>query len=31
MQARSLLENEEGITLVLNGDHPLFTAKPSKN
>jgi bifunctional UDP-N-acetylglucosamine pyrophosphorylase/glucosamine-1-phosphate N-acetyltransferase len=27
MQARSLLENEEGITLVLNGDHPLFTAE----
>ncbi|MGA8942989.1 MAG: bifunctional UDP-N-acetylglucosamine diphosphorylase/glucosamine-1-phosphate N-acetyltransferase GlmU [Thermoactinomyces sp.] len=27
MQARPLLEKEEGITLVLNGDHPLFTAE----
>ncbi len=27
MQARPLLENKEGITLVLNGDHPLFTAE----
>lgn len=27
MQAGPLLEKEEGITLVLNGDHPLFTAE----
>ena len=27
MQARSLLEDKEGVTLVLNGDHPLFTAE----
>lgn len=26
-QTRSLLENQAGITLVLNGDHPLFTAE----
>jgi bifunctional UDP-N-acetylglucosamine pyrophosphorylase/glucosamine-1-phosphate N-acetyltransferase len=25
MQTKSLLEKEDGITLVLNGDHPLFT------
>ncbi|AUS07534.1 bifunctional UDP-N-acetylglucosamine diphosphorylase/glucosamine-1-phosphate N-acetyltransferase GlmU [Laceyella sacchari] len=27
MQTESLLKGKEGITLVLNGDHPLFTAK----
>lgn len=27
MQAGPLLEKEDGITLVLNGDHPLFTAE----
>ncbi|SEN64203.1 bifunctional UDP-N-acetylglucosamine diphosphorylase/glucosamine-1-phosphate N-acetyltransferase GlmU [Lihuaxuella thermophila] len=27
MQAKPLLENETGITLVLNGDHPLFTSE----
>jgi bifunctional UDP-N-acetylglucosamine pyrophosphorylase/glucosamine-1-phosphate N-acetyltransferase len=30
MQAKSLLAGEEGITLVLNGDHPLFTAETLK-
>ncbi|WP_124726310.1 bifunctional UDP-N-acetylglucosamine diphosphorylase/glucosamine-1-phosphate N-acetyltransferase GlmU [Staphylospora marina] len=27
MQAAGILEKEDGITLVLNGDHPLFTAE----
>ncbi|PTM54823.1 bifunctional UDP-N-acetylglucosamine pyrophosphorylase/glucosamine-1-phosphate N-acetyltransferase [Desmospora activa DSM 45169] len=31
MQAESFLSNKEGITLVLNGDHPLFTAETLSN